>query len=350
LEWYSARRDDFGDIYEGLLEKNAVESKSGAGQYFTPRPLIDCIIELVKPQPGEVIQDPAAGTGGFLVSADNYVRTQSSGSRAVYEGAEIVKDTHRLCLMNLFVHEIEAKIINGDTLSDDYQLLVPADVIVTNPPFGARGAGASPRRSDLPYVTSNKQLLFLQHIYRGLKTDGRAGVILPDNVLFEGNAAERVRSQLMRECDLHTILRLPGGIFYSAGVKTNVLFFTRRPTADDNSREIWIFGRRNQLTTEFFTDFKKCFGEDPYGRTRPNRRAGAGNRWRRFSRDELAARGDNLDVIWLGDEGGNSNTVTADIEELSAEAAASLRTALEEVEALTSILAALPRDAGRPRG
>ena len=168
LEWYSTQRDDFGDIYEGLLEKNAVEAKSGAGQYFTPRALIDSVVSLIKPMAREIVQDPAAGTGGFLVSAERYARAQSGGAGVRCQGIELVKDTHRLCLMNLFVHGVDAKLIHGDALSDDHTALDPANIIVTNPPFGTRGGGGSPRRGDLPYATSNKQLLFVQHIYRGL--------------------------------------------------------------------------------------------------------------------------------------------------------------------------------------
>jgi type I restriction enzyme M protein len=344
LEWYSARRDGFGDIYEGLLEKNAVESKSGAGQYFTPRALVDSIVSLSKPRAGEVVQDPAAGTGGFLVRADRHARGVSRGAPALCQGMEIVKDTYRLCLMNLFLHGMDVKLINGDALSDDHQLLDPADVILTNPPFGARGTGGSPRRRDLPHPTSNKQLLFVQHVYRGLRDGGRAAVVVPDNVLFESNAAQRIRTDLMGECDLHTILRLPGGIFYSAGVKTNVLFFTRRQSAGDNSREVWIydartnvpaFGKRSPLMREFFAEFERCFGGDPHGRDRRS----SGERWRSFSRKELSARGDNLDIRWLHEEGRLENELP-EADEIAAEILSNLSMALTEVEALTHLLAA----------
>ncbi len=240
LDWYSAKTEGFGDLYEGLLEKNASEKKSGAGQYFTPRPLIDSMVRLVKPQPGELVQDPAAGTCGFLIAADRYikdatnrldklpVRQQDFQKYKAFYGVELVHDTHRLALMNLMLHDIE-----GDLAPR--RLDVPgwgpgcrsADVILTNPPFGTKKGGGGGTRDDLTFPTSNKQLAFLQHIYRGLKPGGRAAVVLPDNVLFEDNVGAQIRADLMDKCDLHTILRLPTGIFYAQGVKTNVLFFSR---------------------------------------------------------------------------------------------------------------------------
>lgn len=342
VEWYSAQRDQFGDIYEGLLEKNAVEAKSGAGQYFTPRALIDSIVSLVKPKCGEVVQDPAAGTGGFLVSADRFARAASGGAGTRCQGVELVQDTYRLCLMNLFVHGVDAKLVHGDALSDDYRSLDPADLVVTNPPFGTRGGGGSPRRSDLPHATGNKQLMFVQHIYRGLAPGGRAAVVLPDNVLFEGNVAQRIRTDLMRACDLHTILRLPNGIFY-AGVKTNVLFFTR---AEDqrNSQNIWVydartglppFGRRTPLTRDFFADFERCYGEDPYGRDRTS--APSNSRWKRFDREALRRDGDNLDVRWLRDENPREDGLL-EAEEIAAEIVSNLQLALAEVQSVSHMI------------
>lgn len=269
---------------------------------------------------------------------------------------EIVKDTHRLCLMNLFVHGVNARLIHGDALSEDHQHLDPADVIVTNPPFGARGGGGSPRRTDLSHPTANKQLLFLQHIYNGLKVGGRAAVVLPDNVLFEGNVAQRVRSELMHGCDLHTVLRLPRGIFYSAGVQTNVLFFTRKRPAALNSRYVWVydartnvppFGKRKPLTRGFFEDFERCFGDDPEGRDRPHEPETSDSHWRRFSREEIAARGDSLDLTWLKEENGSALSEAPAIEDLSTEVAASLRSALDEIEALTTMLSSAPEDTHR---
>lgn len=349
LEWYSAHRDGFGDIYEGLLEKNAVEAKAGAGQYFTPRVLIDSIVKLIKPASGEIVQDPAAGTGGFLVSADRFAKA-NGGAGVRCQGIELVQDTYRLCLMNLFVHGIEAELTHGDALSDDHRALGLADVIVTNPPFGTRGGGGSPRRDDLPYVTSNKQLMFVQHIYRGLVSGGRAAIVLPDNVLFEGNVAQRVRVNMMHECDLHTILRLPNGIFY-AGVKTNVVFFTRRQDNAANSREIWVydartnvptFGKRTPLTPDFFDAFERCFGQDPAGRDRSHERSARDDRWRRFDRDELQQGGDNLDVRWLREESRPDDGV-AEAEEIAAEIVGSLNVALSEVRSLADMIASSQR-------
>ncbi|MEE8523796.1 MAG: N-6 DNA methylase, partial [Thermoanaerobaculia bacterium] len=229
LDWYSAREEGLGDLYEGLLEKNASEKKSGAGQYFTPRPLIDCMVALVKPQAGERVQDPAAGTGGFLIAADRYVkertddlfdlpeRQQEFQRRRAFYGMELVPSAHRLCLMNAMLHGIEGDVALGDTLSPAGAGLAKADVILTNPPFGTKKGGGRPTRDDFTFATSNKQLAFLQHIYRGLLSGGRAAVVLPDNVLFEEGIGTKIRVDLMNKCRLHTILRLPTGIFYAQG-------------------------------------------------------------------------------------------------------------------------------------
>ncbi len=196
LSWYDARVEGFGDLYEGLLEKNAGETKSGAGQYFTPRPLIDCMVEMVKPQAGEIVQDPAAGTGGFLIAADRYIKGQTNGLstlgvreqqfqiKKAFCGVELVPDTHRLALMNLLLHDIDGGLALGDSLGSLGEKLPPAQVILTNPPFGTKKGGGGPTRGDFTFVTSNKQLAFLQHIYRVLDHGGRAAVVLPDNVLF----------------------------------------------------------------------------------------------------------------------------------------------------------------------
>src|SRR6266446_6594427 len=241
LDWYSAREEGLGNLYEGLLEKNAAEKKSGAGQYFTPRPLIDCMVRLMKPEPGEIIQDPAAGTGGFLVAADRYIKDKTDDlyklkesesffqRRNAFVGIELVPDTHRLCLMNLMLHGIESMVESGDTLSPDGERVGKADVILTNPPFGAKKGGGRPTRTDFSVTadTSNKQLAFVEHIARALKPGSRAAVVLPDNVLYgeEGGAGRRLRTWMMELCDVHTILRLPTGIFYAQSVKTNVVFF-----------------------------------------------------------------------------------------------------------------------------
>lgn len=248
LDWYSAREEGLGNLYEGLLERNAAEKKSGAGQYFTPRPLIDCIVRLMNPRAGEVIQDPAAGTGGFLVAADRHIKDETdeffelTESQAYFQrhqalnGFELVPDAHRLCLMNLMLHGIEGDVECADTLSPDGEHLPRADLVMTNPSFGTKKGGGRPTRSDFSITaeTSNKQLAFVEHVVRALKPGGRAAVVVPDNVLFEDNVGRRLRSWMMELCDLHTILRLPTGIFYAPGVKTNVLFLTRGP---EGSRE-----------------------------------------------------------------------------------------------------------------
>ncbi len=328
LDWFSAREEGLGNLYEGLLEKNAAEKRSGAGQYFTPRLLIDCIVRLMKPKPGEVIQDPAAGTGGFLVAADQFIKSQTDDlyklnetqqnfqRHSAYRGLELVPDTHKLCLMNLMLHGIEGGVDCGDTLSPDGQNLGKADLILTNPPFGVKSGGGRPTRNDFSITanSSNKQLAFIEHIYRALKPGHRAAVVAPDNVLFEENTGRRVRQQLMDSCNLHTILRLPTGIFYSQGVKTNVLFFTKGKSDKDCTKAVWVydlranmsaFGKTSPLTMEVFQEFEKAFGEDPYGSEdalKQREDTGDLGRFRCFSRSEIGSRADKLDILWLKDE------------------------------------------------
>lgn len=360
LDWYSAREEGLGDLYEGLLEKNAGEKKSGAGQYFTPRPLIDCMVELVQPQAGELVQDPAAGTGGFLVAADRYVKAatdelfelsteeQEFQRKRAFYGMELVPDTHRLLLMNLMLHDIETEVELGDTLSQAGEALAPADLILSNPPFGTKTGGGAPSRTDFTHKTSNKQLAFLQHIYRGLKPGGRAAVVLPDNVLFEAGIGRDIRADLMDKCELHTILRLPTGIFYAGGVKTNVLFFTRGPAEQDkgNTKAVWIydmrtnmpsFGKRTPLTAGHFEDFMKRYGDDPLGEAK-RRATGEDGRWRRFTRKAIAERGDNLDISWLRDESVGRVEDLPEPEEIAEEIMGHLAVAMEEMEALTELL------------
>lgn len=237
LDWFSAREEGLGNLYEGLLEKNANEKKSGAGQYFTPRVLIDIMTRLVKPQPKERCNDPACGTFGFMIAAHQYVADQTDeffdldADTAAFErggaftGTELVHDTHRLALMNARLHDMEGEITLGDTLSNLGKGMKGYDVVLTNPQFGTKKGGERATRDDFTFPTSNKQLNFLQHIYRSLKADGkaRAAVVLPDNVLFADGEGEKIRIDLMDKCNLHTVLRLPTGIFYAQGVKTNVL-------------------------------------------------------------------------------------------------------------------------------
>lgn len=223
LDWYSAKEEGLGNLYEGLLEKNANEKKSGAGQYFTPRVLIDIMTELIAPQPGERCNDPACGTFGFMIAADAYVKAhtddlfsltseqQAFQKNEAFTGAELVHETHRLALMNAMLHDIDGKIYLCDTLSNQGKQMNGFDVVLTNPPFGTKKGGERANRDDFTFQTSNKQLNFLQHIYRSLKADGkaRAAVVLPDNVLFADGEGERIREDLMNKCNLHTVLRLP---------------------------------------------------------------------------------------------------------------------------------------------
>ena len=358
LDWYSAKHEGLGDLYEGLLEKNAGEKKSGAGQYFTPRPLIDAMVNVIKPEAGELVQDPAAGTCGFLIAADRYVKAKTDGlfklpetkqifqRQKAFYGVELVHDTHRLGLMNLMLHDIDGPLLLSDTLSSEGATLPKANVILTNPPFGTKKGGGLPTRDDFTYPTSNKQLAFLQHIYRGLVPGGRAAVVLPDNVLFEENAGTKIRQDLMEKCDLHTILRLPTGIFYAQGVKTNVLFFTRGAKDKGNTKHMWVydlranmpsFGKRTPLTHEHFVPFEKAYGEDPHGKSK-RKDEGETGRFRKFTREEITQRGDNLDVAWLKDENASNADDVGDPEEIAAEIVAKLQIAMDEIEALQRVL------------
>ena len=354
LDWFSAREDGLGNLYEGLLERNAADKKSGAGQYFTPRPLIDCMVRLMKPQPGEIVQDPAAGTAGFLVAADRFIRDKTDDLYALGEtqaffqrhnafiGAELVPDTHRLCMMNLLLHGIEGGVANIDTLSPDGENLATADLILTNPPFGTKKGGGRPTRSDFSITadTSNKQLAFVEHIVRALKPGGRATVVVPDNVLFEDNTGRRLRTWLMDLCDLHTILRLPTGIFYAQGVKTNVLFFQRGKMDKANTKTVWFydmranmpaFGKTRPLTVADFADFEAVYGADPNGKAQRTAQENDG-RWKSFNRDTISERNDNLDIAWLRDTEADAEETLTEPDEISAAIIGHLKAALENIE------------------
>ncbi|MDP3803469.1 N-6 DNA methylase [Brevundimonas sp.] len=361
LDWFSAREEGLGELYEGLLEKNAGEKKSGAGQYFTPRPLIDCIVRLMKPQAGEVVQDPAAGTGGFLVAADRYIKDatddlyglpQAEGffqRNNAFMGIELVPDTHRLAMMNLMLHGIDGPIILGDSLTPDGEALGKADLILTNPPFGTKKGGGRPSRADFSVTaeTSNKQLAFVEHIVRALKPGGRAAIVLPDNVLFEDNTGRRLRQWVMELAKLHTILRLPTGIFYAQGVKTNVLFLTRGKTDRASTNGIWVydlranmpaFGKTRPLTLGDFASFEAAYGEDPNGES-PRADEGPQGRFRFFTRSDITARNDNLDIAWLRDDSDAAEDDLSDPEDIAAAILGHLRAALAEVEAVDAELA-----------
>ena len=357
LDWFSAREEGLGNLYEGLLEKNANEKKSGAGQYFTPRVLIDVMTRLVKPQPKERCNDPACGTFGFMIAAHQYVSEQTDefydldADTADFErteaftGMELVHDTHRLALMNAMLHNMEGTITLGDTLSNLGKSMRGYDVVLTNPPFGTKKGGERAIRDDFTYTTSNKQLNFLQHIYRSLNADGkaRAAVVLPDNVLFADGEGEKIRIDLMDKCNLHTVLRLPTGIFYAQGVKTNVLFFTRGRTDKGNTQEVWFydlrtnmpsFGKTNPLKTEHFADFEAAFEA-------ADRRAVQDERWSVFTREQIAQKGNSLDLGLIRDDSVVDYDDLPDPIESGEEAIAQLEEAVDLLQSVVNELKAL---------
>lgn len=359
LDWFSAKEEGLGNLYEGLLEKNANEKKSGAGQYFTPRVLIDVMTRLVAPKAGERCNDPACGTFGFMIAASNFVREQTDDffdldeETAEFEytqaftGCELVHDTHRLALMNAMLHDIQSKIILGDTLSNVGKEMQGYDVVLTNPPFGTKKGGERATRDDFTYPTSNKQLNFLQHIYRSLKADGkaRAAVVLPDNVLFADGDGERIRVDLMDKCNLHTILRLPTGIFYAQGVKTNVLFFTREKTDKDSTKVVWFydlrtnmpsFGKTNSLKASDFAGFEAAY-------TAEDRSKVADERWQCFTREEIAQKGNSLDLGLIKDDSVLDYEDLPDPAESAAEAAEKLAEAVDLLQSVAQELRSLRR-------
>jgi len=352
LDWYSAKEEGLGNLYEGLLEKNANEKKSGAGQYFTPRALIDVMTKLIAPQPGERCNDPACGTFGFMIAADRYVKEQTDGPfnlsfeerefqrEKAFSGCELVRETHRLALMNAMLHDIDGQILLGDTLSGLGEKMTGYDVVLTNPPFGTKKGGERANRKDLTYSTSNKQLNFLQHIYCSLKKNSiaRAAVVLPDNALFADGDGASIRIDLMNKCNLHTILRLPAGIFYAQGVKTNVLFFTRGKTEKkSNTKEVWFYdlrtnmpslGKTNPLKTEHFDAFVAAY-------TAEERIKVEDERWSCFTREQIVVKGDSLDMGLIRDDS------TRDYDDLKdpAESGEEIITQLEEaVDLLMSVV------------
>lgn len=357
LDWYSAREEGLGNLYEGLLEKNASEKKSGAGQYFTPRVLIDVMTRLMKPQPGERCNDPACGTFGFMIAAHQYVKehtydffdldadTAEFESGDAFTGCELVHDTHRLALMNAMLHDMGGQILLGDTLSNFGKQMSGFDLVLTNPPFGTKKGGERATRDDFTFPTSNKQLNFLQHIYRSLKADGkaRAAVVLPDNVLFADGDGEKIRVDLMDKCNLHTVLRLPTGIFYAQGVKTNVLFFTRGKADKGNTQEVWFydlrtnmpsFGKTNPLKTEHFAEFEAAYEA-------ADRHAVQDERWSVFTRDQIAQKGNSLDLGLIRDDSIVDYADLPDPIESGEEAIAQLEEAVDFLQSVVNELKAL---------
>ena len=357
LDWFSAREEGLGNLYEGLLEKNANEKKSGAGQYFTPRVLIDVMTRLMKPQPGERCNDPACGTFGFMIAAHQYVKdhtddffdldadTAAFEREKAFTGCELVHDTHRLALMNAMLHDIEGQILLGDTLSNQGKSMKGYDLVLTNPPFGTKKGGERATRDDFTFPTSNKQLNFLQHIYRSLKADGkaRAAVVLPDNVLFADGEGERIRVDLMDKCNLHTVLRLPTGIFYAQGVKTNVLFFTRGKTDKGNTSEVWFydlrtnmpsFGKTNPLKKEHFAEFEAAYEAT-------DRHAVQDERWSVFTREQIAEKGNSLDLGLIRDDSIVDYEDLPDPVESGEEAIAQLEEAVDLLQSVVNELKSL---------
>ncbi len=363
--WLNLDTDVKGDAYEGLLEKNAADVKGGAGQYFTPRSLINSIVKVMKPEPKMKIHDPASGTGGFLLSSYNYIIKNYELNRdqniqlkhKTFTGNDIVPMVARLCVMNLYLHGIngeESPISLEDSLKKNPGAIY--DMVLTNPPFGKKSSetivteeGKTSKRTltvlrdDFWTETSNKQLNFLQHVKSILKINGRAAIVLPDNVLFEGGAGETIRKKLMESCDLHTILRLPTGIFYAQGVKANVLFFDKREASKQaQTSKIWIYDLRtnkhftlkeNTLKERDLDDFVKCYNQKNRYKRKESKR------FRSFSYEEILKRDKtNLDIFWLKDESLDDLDSLPDPEIIVNELTEELESALEQLKEIRSDL------------
>ncbi|HUE71423.1 MAG TPA: class I SAM-dependent DNA methyltransferase [Pirellulaceae bacterium] len=376
VKWSSMDADVKGDIYEGLLAKSAEESPKGAGQYFTPRELIKAIVDCVQPGPGDTVCDPAAGTGGFLLAAYSYVvshfgkeldKDQKKHLRTKFvKGWELVPNTARLCIMNLYLHGIDADpcpIKSGvDSLAGD-----PGErfsVVVTNPPFGKKSSIAivneegdlekeehAYERQDFWTATKNKQLNFVQHVKTLLKINGRCAIVVPDNVLFEGGAGETVRRNLLTQCDVHTLLRLPTGIFYAQGVKANVLFFDAKPAQEKPwTSKLWVYDLRtnmhftqktNPMSRADLDEFVECYrpGKRHQRKAKWDADKNPEGRWRQFDYEELIKRDKvNLDIFWLRDKSLEDSEDLPEPDVLAAEIADDLETALEQFQAIAGKL------------
>ncbi len=376
IQWTIMGTDVKGAAYEGLLEKNAEDTKSGAGQYFTPRSIIQAIVDVMRPQPGQTICDPACGTGRFLLAAHDYISQHNPTlgredrrflKNQTFQGWEIVDGTARLCVMNMFLHGIgdengsEPFIHVRDSLRSKPSQRF--DMILANPPFGRKsslslsngngkkngGNGSNEResnnvnRDDFWAVTSNKQLNFVQHIYNSLNTGGHAAVVVPDNVLFEGGAGETIRRNLLQTCNVHTMLRLPTGIFYAQGVKANVLFFEKRQASPKAQTDcLWIYDlrtnmnftlRNNPLKREHLDDFVACYHvENPHQRQESER-------FHAFSYEELLKRDKlSLDLFWLRDESLEGTDRLPPPAEIAASIVEDLQNALEQFMAIAEDL------------
>jgi len=358
-EWTELDVDIKAAAFEGLLEKAAAEGKKGAGQYFTPRLLIESMVRCIQPDPRAskdfAIGDPACGTGGFLVASYEWLKDKTGGAfdrgtalrirKRTYFGQELVPRPRRLALMNMYLHQVEPHIALGDSIYE-----VPSsqryDVVLTNPPFGTKGANQSPGREDFVVDTSNKQLNFLQHVLTILKPGGRAAIVVPDNVLFANQAGE-VFEVLMEDCDVHTVLRCPRGTFspYTEGTKTNVIFFTKGYA----TKQTWIYDARanvpkitkksRPLTPKHFAGFEKCFGDDPNGRSKRSETDSPDGRWRCFTTDEIKGRHYKLDAFkWIRDEELDDLDELPDPQELIAEAIEELQLALDDLADMQRLL------------
>jgi type I restriction enzyme M protein len=358
-DWTSLNVDVKAAAFEGLLEKAAAEGKKGAGQYFTPRPLIESVVRLMSPDPRVAkdfaIGDPACGTGGFLVAAYEWLKEQTGGAfdrdtakrirTKTYYGKELVPRPRRLALMNLYLHQVEPRIALGDSIYE-----APGvqrfDVILTNPPFGTKGANQAPVRDDFVVETSNKQLNFLQHVLTLLKPEGRAAVVVPDNVLFADQAGE-VFKVLMEDCNVHTVLRCPRGTFspYTPGTKTNVLFFTK----GEPTRTLWFYDARanvpaitkkaRPLTPAHFAEFERCYGDDPNGKATRSESDAPSDRWHRFSLEDIIDRGYKIDSFrWLRNEDLDDPDEVLDPADLVTDAIAELQAAVTELHELQKLV------------